>query len=157
MRMKFSVYTGQVPAYLNGIWSSGSSAAIFRGQQNSVTDDRGDIGAAEHGHGAADLGVENLQRPRRAGFAGCGCAEERRPPNHDGISAECERLQHVAAASKAAVDNHRYPLADRRDHRGKRIDRCQRGIAGDTAVIETITASTPRSAAIAASKDAGHP
>ena len=68
-------------------------------------------------------------------MAGRRQAVERRPARHRGIRTQCACLDEIAAAAKAAVDDHRHVGPHRLAHRGQHLDRGRHGIELAPAVV----------------------
>src|SRR5687768_14878452 len=72
---------------------------------------------------------------RNTGFAGDGEAPELRPADEAGLGAERERLDDIAAAAHAAVDEDRDAPFDGRDNVGQSVDRRRRTVELAAAMV----------------------
>src|SRR5712691_10249643 len=78
-----------------------------------VPRDLADVERADLPHDRGELVVHDLKHTIDASLTECRKAPHVRPPNADRRGAQCDRLQHVSAATYTAVDEHRDAAAHR--------------------------------------------
>src|SRR5262245_64592569 len=74
-------------------------------------------------HHQRELAIEELEHAVHAGLTERPETPEIRATDTDGLRAERERLEHVAAAPEPAVDEHANPPLHRGHHLGQTLDR----------------------------------
>ena len=90
---------------------------------------------ADERHVARELGLQDIERLRNAGFAARAQAVQMRAPGGASARAERERLQHMRAAAYAAVENDLEAIAGRVDDLLEHVERRRREVELPAAVV----------------------
>src|SRR4030095_7530190 len=93
--------------------TSHSHESLLPIRQNNVCGiELSDVFAAYQSHHAIDFSPVDLQGAQRTRFTRTRRSMQRSAADHDGIRAQRQRLDYIASASEAAVDDHRNALSD---------------------------------------------